>query len=234
MSAGEATPAFPPPDAQLINPAHEKLITPVDDRGLVMVDQLIEDIKATVDPEFIWPSGKGKFNTHHYYWEKNRYPRIDEPDTLNPNAFYNLPIHKGWVPIVFHNWLHRITEPPAVPSEEVMYLRTEGWNVASNLFRSVQRTIQIEPMTRRKKLLFDNPEIDSDEDEISLEYAQEKLEEHFADVDQLMEESLRIPPEFRIVEPYEFDTYEELAAALGAFVVPASMDQRQAITSQAA
>ncbi len=193
-----ATAAFPPPDAQLINPAREKLITPVDDRGLVLVDQLIEEVKATIDPSFTWQTGKKDVNIHHYYWEKNRYPRIVEPNTLNPNEFYNLPIHKGWVPIVFHNWLHKITEPPAVPSEEVMFFRTEGWNVASSLFRSVQRTIQIERRARRAQLLSHDGSLVDEEDEVALDAMQEELDNHFLNVDHCLAQSESIPPEFRL------------------------------------
>jgi hypothetical protein len=47
----------------------------------------------------------------------------DLPDVYaNPHEFRCLQINRIDSPRIFHNWLHRITEEPKMPDEEVMYL----------------------------------------------------------------------------------------------------------------
>lgn len=115
-------PILPPPEYWLINKG-ERLETPTDDRRIVDVDATVELVKAQLAPGYEWPSG---LDVHHFEWYRHRYPNVRQPGVVNPYMFCELPPHKGLVPRVFHNFLHEITLPPPIPSEEVMFYRVEG------------------------------------------------------------------------------------------------------------
>src|SRR5262245_28604481 len=86
--------ALPPPDAILIS-SDERIETPIDDRGLIDISQLIADIKATVDPDYKWLK---KPDVHHFYWPRLFYPFAEEDQAVNLRKFRNLPVHKGYMP----------------------------------------------------------------------------------------------------------------------------------------
>lgn len=110
---------LPPRDVWLHSPEKDGLIpTPRDDRGLVDVPLLIDTLKATVDPAYDWLSGFS--DDHHEYWPKADY--VNDPMMYaNPHEFRNQMSNRLDGPCVFHRWLHRVTEPPVMPSQEVMH-----------------------------------------------------------------------------------------------------------------
>jgi hypothetical protein len=197
----------------------EPIPTPVDDRGLVDVDQLIRAVKATVKPEYIWPKPR---SIHHFYWPDAAYPYEGRGDT-NPHAFRNLAVHKGLLPRVFENWLHEVTVPPPVPDREVMQYRIEAWQVALNLFRSAREVIQWERRARRRPLALDCPEFlnPTEEDRIGTAVTARIIAKHFRGFDRHISSLESLPPEFRLIEPT--DSPQEVAATLGRVIMPRSI-----------
>lgn len=133
---------LPPPEVWRFTPGKDTpLPVPVDERGLVDIDRLIELVQSTVEPEFTWQPSE-KPDAHHIYWEHNNYP--DKPeDSVNPEVFYGLPINQIVIPRMFHNWLHLTTEPPPIPSREAMHHRILAHNVVRNLLRNARQSLAL-------------------------------------------------------------------------------------------
>ncbi len=212
---------LPPQQYQL--PPTELLPTPTDERGLILIPELLESVKSTVDPEYQWPLSRRNESTHHFYWPEAAYPYY--PDRFSPGTFRNLSIHKAELPRAFENWLHIVTESPPLPSEEVMQYRVEAWQVATNLFKSVRRVIQWEKRARRRaSYISENPQVLGDQpevDEFGEQYMAEIIDRHFVGVERHMSALEHIPPGFRLIEPA--DSPQELANRLGPLVVPRSL-----------
>lgn len=211
---------LPPQQFRLLNPRIDKIDTPlIPDLGLVDIDQLIEDVKLTVHPSYIWSLDRKTSDIHHFYWQGDLYP-YDEFGVVNPARFRNLAVHKGELPRIFHNWLHVITIPPPVPSEEVMFFRTEGWLVANHLFDATREAIGWEKKRRqRQEQVAASPGILRPEfegiDVIGIEIIRGALERHFDKVELFLDQSEQIPPEFRIIDPDEVSDLYQLATLLG-------------------
>lgn len=171
---------LPPPDLWLHNPYTDgKISTPLDERGLVDLTELIKQTKKTVDPSYDWASDFS--DVHHLQWPNADY--ASEPDNpANPHEFRNLAISKLKVPRNFHNWIHKITEPPPVPSEEVMYYRIEAQRVVIALARVVN---VCEMLTQKE--------------EISESKLKERLVESFDEFNQMLETARLVPEEFQLV-----------------------------------
>ena len=108
--------SLPPEHSRLWHPGIQgKLETPLDSRGLVDLDELVNLGKETVCDDYPWTS---VFNdVHHLQWPAASYTQsLGEPW----HEFRELVQRKAFIPRQFHNWLHLITLPPAPPSEEVM------------------------------------------------------------------------------------------------------------------
>ncbi len=205
--------------------------TPVDERGIVDIEQLVEQVKSTVDPEYIWQQAD---STHHFYWPASRYSYDDkwnsDKRTYSTGRFRDLPIHKGDLPREFENWLHLITLPPDMPDREVIQYRMEAWRVAVNLFSSARRVVLWEKRAeKRSKYIERHPEVITfqEEDEFAREYIAEILDKHFRGVERHMSELRRVPPEFRLIEPC--DSPKELATNLGKFVAQRSLKLRHVV-----
>lgn len=189
---------LPPPELRLHHPKRDGLIpTPLDNRGLVDTSELIHTIKSTVEPGYDWPS---PFNdNHHLQWPSNLYSST--PDSqLDPQEFRNLAISQIRVPRTFHNWVHRITEPPPMPSEEVMRYRIESQRVALSLFQA----IRVSKNLTRKEII---PE----------EALEKALIKRFDDFTTSLERARSLPEEFQLIDlsDYEPRDYEDMFA-LGA------------------
>lgn len=125
----------------------QKIYTPLNERGLVDVPNLIKAIRSTIDPEYIWFNAT---NDHHLFWEAEDYPY--SPGTPgNPGLFRNLAINKLRAPLDFHGWLHEVTYEPPVPSPEVRAYRIEAWRVARSLFEKARDTTITTKRTRRRR-----------------------------------------------------------------------------------
>lgn len=217
---------LPPPDARLINPHatdFSPLATPVDERGLVDIHTLIDQVKATVDPNYIWPKHA---SIHHFYWPETWYKMPYHEPYENPAAFRNLPINKGLVPRVFENWLHQITIPPVLPEREVRAYTVEAWFVARDLFRMARKTVQWQRIAeRRRQLIADNPTIVTEgfngTDIIGEEIMHEIFEKNFRGVTRHIERNAQLPEAFRLLPITEEPA--TIAQALGKIIVPRSL-----------
>jgi hypothetical protein len=123
--------------------------TPLDRRGLVDVGALIELVKGTVHWSYRWP---GYSDEHHTLWPAYRYQYVQAfaPET-QAEAFRNLAENKIWVPRVFHNWTHIVTDPPEVPPVEVMSESVQEWAMIRDFFNSVRETTQKMRMYDRER-----------------------------------------------------------------------------------
>ena len=125
---------IPPPEVWLHNPNRPLLETPLDNRGLVDFETLVHLVRGTVDPAYDWSSPLN--DRHHLQWPRRFY--VDAIGSKpNPAEFRHLSIGMVRVPRYFHNWTHLITEPPAMPSFEVMQYRIDAQRVAVSLFERV-------------------------------------------------------------------------------------------------
>lgn len=177
--------SLPPRELQRFTLGHdEKLQTPLDDYGLVDVSELIYQVKKTVDPSYTWDS---PFNdVHHIQWPSRQYQYLPHSQ-VNPQEFRNLSISKIYTPRVFHNWVHRITEPPPPPPIEVMYYRTEAQRVAIALFRTVRAG---KGLKRRKGL--NETELES------------RLIQNFDEFSNRLEIARTIPAEFQLLDIHDY------------------------------
>ena len=150
------TSALPPRELWLYDPDVEGLVdTPLDSRGLVDLDQLVTDVKATIDKSFDWTSA---FNdVHHMQWFANKYSRLGLPTfpsivyedlPVDMIAFRELANRKAYVPRVFHNWVHRITRDPPVPKQEVMGYSIDAQRVAMSLSRTASLAVRLTRMSK--------------------------------------------------------------------------------------
>jgi len=139
---------LPPLDAQLINPKKEKIPTPVDEYGLVKVGELIDNVKATVDPSYEWRQSFP--DRHHFYWIAANFPDIREEGVTNPREFRELSTHKGYMFREFHNWIHEATIPPARPSEEVMRQVIDGYLATIGLYSAARTIVGVERRIKRE------------------------------------------------------------------------------------
>lgn len=209
----------------------EPFETPVDERGIVDIERLVQQVKSTIDPAYIWQQSD---STHHFYWPAVLYSHDDkwlsDKKTYSTGRFRELPIHKGELPREFENWLHLVSLPPAVPSREVMQYRTEAWRVAASLFASARRVVLWEKRAeKRSQYIQRHPEVimHENDDAFAREYIADILDKHFRGVERHMDELERIPPEFRLVEPC--DSPKELATNLGKFVARRSLPLRKVV-----
>lgn len=172
---------LPPVSARLWNPDFQgKFETPVNEHGLVDLDQLKELGQATVDRSYDWTS---RTDVHHLQW-----PRANYLDDELKNTFRELAWRKVAVPRKFHNWLHRLTVPPELPNEEVMRNAIEAERVAHALAQTAGRAVRL---TRIKKI----PE---NALELRLEQTLEEYQRH-------AEAARKIPGEFQVLQPSDLE-----------------------------
>lgn len=166
--------------------------TPTDEHGLIDLRELIRQTKQTIDPTYDWKSG---FNdVHHLYWPNAWYDNTSE-EPVNPQEFRNLDSSKLRVPRLFHNWVHVLTEPPEVPSEEVMRYRIEAQRTAKALERSL----------RGARDLFERKYI-------SDARLTRGLDHHLREFYEIKEQVASLPYEFQLIDlaPYEPQSIEEI------------------------
>lgn len=105
---------LPPKHARLWDIAADgKLPTPLNEHGVVDLDGLVELGRRTIEDSYDWTSSLN--DIHHLQWPGAFYVE----DELT-QEFRETVGRKAYIPRTFHNWLHYITEPPPLPSEEVM------------------------------------------------------------------------------------------------------------------
>lgn len=215
-----------PPDARLVDPTDpdQRIQPEYDDRGLLNIEKLTQDVIATVDPAYQWSN---ELNIHHFYWPAVSYPHIKNGAVYeNPALFRNLPIHRGLMPRAFHAWLHIVAEPPLMPDPEVIRYRNEAWAIAKDLFKTARQTIITEKLARRRRLyVANNPDTlrqeFNGEDQVGIEAMQQLLERNFRGFERHMVRQEALPKEHRI---FDLDgSPKKIATELGRIVVPRSL-----------
>lgn len=191
--------ALPPRDVWEHDLDNTRLEMPVDERGLVDTQRLVEAVSSLIDPDYEWPN---RLSVHHLYWHKRWYGF----PSAGPYAesFRDLSINKILVPRMFENVLHRVMEPPAVPHTDVMEHRLQSWLVARHLFKSVRSVVRWEKSEEQYlKMVNDGtfPKGYETEDEIGREMLRSALQRQFKGVALHMHRLSEIPPEFRLIEP---------------------------------
>ena len=125
-----------PPPGVFIQSPHDKMVTPLDDRGLVDVGALLAEVSGYVDPDYVW---RGRLDEHHLFWFENLY-NLANLSNQNPDLsrkFRGMPLHKIKLPRELHDFIHNVTLPVEPPEQEVMEYRLESWEIATRLFNSV-------------------------------------------------------------------------------------------------
>ena len=204
---------LPPRELWLFDPTQEKelLPTPIDERGLVDTMGLIALMKSTVAPGYEWDSPFT--DVHHLQWPNRWYKEMESQET-SPDVFRNLAISKVRVPRVFHNWVHKTTEPPEMPSEEVMEYRIEAQRVALSLFREVKI-----PKSIARRRGFDD------------EGLERLLVQRFDAFSNVFEQAKQSPREFQLLDynQYELRGVDDMVligTKLGRFAVTESATNR--------
>lgn len=125
-----------PGPEDLILPTNERIETPTDERGLVNIPLLLEEVKNFVRPDYEW---RGKPNSHHIFWYEKLYTdrTLFRDNVELSRHFRNMPLHQIELPVELHDFLHVVTTPVEVPSDEIMEYRVESWDIVCNLFNSV-------------------------------------------------------------------------------------------------
>lgn len=216
---------FLPPQEYWLFEKGDLVPTPVDERGLVVASRVVQAVKASIDPAYLWAR---KRNVHHLYPEPDNYP-YDTLGIVNPHFFRELPTSKGVLPIDFHALLHERLIPPESPALEVMRHQVESWTLAARLFHNMNKVINNERQTRRRRefIKAKGHEILSVispgtlTDRIGEEYLASEFEKHFEGHEHYMELAQQVPAEFRLFNPT--DPFEKIAADLGKVVMPKAM-----------
>lgn len=135
------TTGLPPKEFRLIDITREKIPTPIDERGIVDSDLLIEEINKTIKPEYRWPGASDK---HHGQWRRSDYAALQawSPESY-AYSFREMAPNKMLIPRIYHNWIHAVTLEPPMPAPEVMRESVREWVILKNFFESVQQTTQI-------------------------------------------------------------------------------------------
>ncbi len=171
--------------------------TPLTDIGLVDRTKLMKLVRGTLTSAYKWPSDMD--DEHHLQWPRRKYTH--RPDaTVNPYEFRNLPLNKMYWPRMFHNWAHRVTEPPPVPSDDVMYYTTQ----AQGAIDALSRAVQIAKMLTRNC-------------DISQASRESRVNELFDEYSQTIEGFRQLPSEFHFInlEKHAAATIDEFLASGG-------------------
>jgi hypothetical protein len=137
LTSSAVTGSLPPPDVWLINPKED--IVPTHFIGEILdTDRLLADVEATIDPSFVWPP---EDNEHHYLWPARFYPMGDNLELTAIKKVRDLSVSKVRLPIMFHDWLHQVTLPPPVLSQQAAEQRLRAWHNTQTLFNIARRAI---------------------------------------------------------------------------------------------
>lgn len=144
-------PHLPPRDAWKVNPESvKKFYAPIDDRGFVLPDATVEVVRDLFEDEYEWPIDFSLQSTrpdiHHFHW----YERLYSPKAFGgrkiPSRFRELASVKGVLPRQFHNVVHEVTLPPAMPRYRDMKRHVDAYESASYLLQSAERTVEAQSL----------------------------------------------------------------------------------------
>jgi hypothetical protein len=191
---------LPPAEYWAIDPS-KTMRTPVDSRGLIIVDELVEGVKAYVCPEYEW---NGPSDIHHLYFYAAWYEltELESGGAVPSHRFRELPVNKLLIPRLFHNVLHAVTEPAAMPSPTIMRYYIDAWTAARDLFVSVRKAVHVERMSRRRLEKAGDTGLTPEQEEVGQEIIEETLRRHFRGISRHLGALSLLPEEFR---PFDLD-----------------------------
>lgn len=142
-------PHLPPHDAWKVHPKSlRKFYAPTDDRGFVLPDATVETVLELFEDEYEWPIDPRQQvmrpDVHHFHWIARRYEPTNYKGRTIPSQFRELPTVKGIVPRQFHNVIHEVTLPPAMPRYKDMERHVRAYKLARWTFDSATRAVEIQ------------------------------------------------------------------------------------------
>ena len=185
---------LPPREVRLWDIKRQGTIdTPLDELGMVDLDQLVEVGKQNVDSSFRWESPYN--DVHHLQWYAALYPSDDDP---LGHEFRELARRRALMPRLFHNWLHILTTVPPKPSPEVMRHAIDAERTARDLAKTAQKAVKL---TRIKGI---------PEDKLAI-----RLDQEYENYTVCIENARLVPLEFQLLklEELEAGSIEEMLAA---------------------
>lgn len=206
------TDGLPPRDAQLWDVRKEGCLpTPLDEHGLVDLNELIKLGKATIEGEFDWSSRE---DVHHLQWPKAAYT-----DDKLYQEFRELRQRKVIVPRVFHNWVHFLTEEPPLPSDDIVAMCVRAGKTVHALASMAGLAVRISRM----------PNIPEQKREDRLNEALELYTTRIETIDSIPHEFHPVPAEELRV--YTVDELLEVSRKLGKKAVHFMHDRRRNVRS---
>ena len=198
----------------------KKFQLPTDDRGFVMPDRAILEVKKLFHPEFKWPfkagDGELKPDDHHFHYEAEKYRPENNGGSPIPNRFRELPTMIGTIPRQFHNVIHDFTLEPEMPPIEEMQRYIENYLVSQRIFKQLYLTARNTMLASgefdlRRNDVFLHPERigGRDFDEIGEAYLSTQFRRHFGDYRRALEKYLIALDEQKIIIPLAVDLLEK-------------------------
>ena len=204
-------PHLPPHDAWKVNPdTLKKFYAPTDDRGFVLPDATVEEVRSLFEEDYEWPidphQQQTRPNVHHFHWIADRYRSHHYQGRSMPARFRELPSVKGVLPRQFHNVIHEVTLPPAMPKYKDMARHVSAYTIARWLLDSAERTVEAHAKFRTVDLIAD-PE-DTIANEILISAFDRQFRGYRMNIERLMGaaglEYLRLDdPKFHRRKPHE-------------------------------
>lgn len=98
----------------------EYIETPYDEFGIIDKRELFRRLLGSVSADFYW--GGSYEGPHHLLWPRSNYTSGSaQPQRPLSERFRGAPSLRVIVPRDLHDWLHEATQPPRVPSRDVMW-----------------------------------------------------------------------------------------------------------------
>jgi len=169
--------------------------------GLIDIDGFVSSVSQTLfHPDYEWQFNPRDLQTrpddHHFYFTRSDYEPDNNEGSEIPHQFRELPVNLGRVPRQFHNAVHKFTEKPVMPDEELMHDFTQSYYLAhtafKNLYVSAKLTLdamRLFPLRREsiaRRLLVPKYE----DDMIGEEILRTRFKKHFANYELAVEQFL--------------------------------------------
>ncbi len=189
-------PTLPPMDYwQTSTLQYQSIETPLDERGFVDMDAVVEVASSYIDPEYQWES---PFNdVHHLQWSISTMLPVtaSEHDRQIVGEFRELVNRKMYTSRVFHDWVHWLMAAPSIPDVEAMKHSIDAQRVALSLARVAHlatRLTRIKSIPERKLT--------------------QRLDQEFINYNLYMENARLVPLEYRVLklEEVEVEKPEDL------------------------
>lgn len=191
---------LPPAEFWLRDPG-KKIETPTDSRGLVVVGELIEQVKAYVAPEYAWHLAP---DVHHLYWPRESYVQLQASTQglIPARTFREVCANKIYIPRDFHETIHCVSVPPPMPDAAVMQPYIKGWHIARSVFESVQEVIRQERLGKRR--LHERPAglppLTPEQIQTGIQIVEEIVSRRGRGIERHLGELVLVPEEFRPID----------------------------------